>query len=251
MALRYPKDLGTEWMKLKVGIADAFTSANSRVPYQKIGAGILQVFTSLQMQAGAFASFKHPSGQTAMYIGRHFTGGDPANGMFMRRNDGTLAFWTFQKETDSYGYTAVYDQMGNIVVSDDGASGKGLARPWLAYNFVDWSELTSPPAGRQASTTTDTDVVLAHTNAQHGRVRAVVYVQLASNTAEVKFWSYPDNVLLYNQTITTSGYYIMDFNLSADWEFGYSYYIKCSIRRASATGNVGFTLISLMGAQSP
>lgn len=250
MALRYPKDMGTEWMKLKREVKDAFTSANSRVPYQKIGAGVVQIFSSLQIQAGAFLRFSFATNATGMFMGRHFSGGDAVDGMFMRRADNSLAFWTFTRVSDGYGYTAIYDRQGNAIVSDDANQQEGLARPWLPYTFANWTELSAPPSSRQATGTTDTDIVVAHSNAQHGRARAAgyIYIQTGGATAEVKFWSYPDNVLLASVT-AESGWQLLDFNLT-DWEFGNSYYIKVSVRRASGSGNVGFTLVSLMGAQS-
>lgn len=251
MALRYPKDMGTEWMNLKRQVKDAFTSANSRVPYAKIGAGIVQIFTSLQIQAGAFFRFTFSNNQLGMFLGRHFIGDDPADGLFIRRNDGTLSFWSYTRVDDGFGYTAIYDRQGNIVLSDDGNIQAGLSRPWIPYTFANMNELSNPPAVRQTSGTTDTDVVVAHSNAQHGRARAVgyVYIGTAGATAEVKFWSYPDNVLLDSITMA-DGWISRDFNLTG-WDYASSYYVKISVRRASGTGNVGYTLVSLMGAQSP
>ena len=238
-------------MKLKREVKNAFTSANSRVPYQKIGAGVVQIFSSLQIQAGAFLRFSFATNATGMLMGRHYAGAEAVDGMFMRRADNSLAFWTYTRVSDGYGYTAIYDRQGNILLSDDANIQKGLARPWLSYTFANWTELGNPPAARIASTTSDTDIIVAHSNAQHGRARAngYVYIQTAPATAEVKFWSYPDNILLGSFT-SDGGWQLLDFNLT-DWEFGNSYYVKVSVRRASGSGNVGFTLVSLIGAQSP
>lgn len=250
MALRYPKDLGTEWMNLKRQVNDAFTSANSRVPYAKIGAGVVQIFSSLQVQAGAFFRFTFANNQLGMFMGRHFTGGDAADGLFIRRIDGSLAFWSFTKVDEDYGYTAIYDRQGNIILSDDAFMQEGLARPWIPYNFINMTELTAPPSARQATGTTDTDIIISHTSVQHGKARAVgyVYIATAGATAEVKFWSYPDNTLLASFT-SADGWQFADFNLTG-WEFGNNYYIKVSVRRASGSGNVGFSLVSLMGRQT-
>lgn len=250
MALRYPKNMGTEWMNLKQDVKNAFTSANSRIPYTRIGAGIVQIFTSLQIQAGAFLRFTFANNQLGMFLGRHVTGGDQADGLFIRRNDGTLAFWTFTKVDDGFGYTAIYDRQGNILFSDDANKQMGIARPWLAWTWTHWSELTNPPAARLTANTTDTDIIIAHTNAQHARVRAVGYASAPTSTVEIKFWSYPDDTLLYSRTASDGWQTAMDFDL-ASFDFGTNYYIKVSIRRASGTGNVGFSLLSLMGAQSP
>ncbi len=248
MALRYPKDQGTEWMNLKREVKNAFTSANSRVPYQKIGAGILQVFQSLQMQAGAFMSFNHENGELGLFLGRHVSGPDAVDGWFMQRADGSLSFWSYTRVSDGYGYTAIYDREGNVILSDDAVEEKGLARPWIPWSTEDWASLVNPPASRVTSNTTDTDMIISHTNAQHPVVRYAMYIRAATATCEVKFWSYPDNTLLHSVTVG-DGWTLGDFNLGS-WDYGISYYMKVSIRRASGTGSVGITLVSLMGKQN-
>lgn len=42
---RYPKEMGIEWMDLKRSVKDAFTSANSRVPFRTIAKGFLTLVT--------------------------------------------------------------------------------------------------------------------------------------------------------------------------------------------------------------
>ncbi len=249
MALRYPKDMGTEWMKLKSSVKDAFTSANSRVPYQKIGAGVVQIFSSLTVAAGAWFQFTFANNQLGMFIGRHYTGGEPADGLFIRRVDGSLAFWSFTKTETGFGYTAIYDRLGNIILSDDAVKEQGMARPWLPWNYVNWSELVSPPSNRQATSGTEANIILLHTNSQHGKVRGVGYVSAPTGTAEVKFYSYPDDTLIYSFTQADGWTDFLDFDLPS-WQFGDNVYIRVSIRRASGTGNVGFTLVSFMGRQS-
>lgn len=248
----YPKDLGTEWMKLRTGIKDAFTSANSRVPYQKIGAGILKVFQELEMQAGSVLKFLYSNSTTGVLIGRHVTGGgSDADGIFIQRPDGTIAFWIFSRTDDGGGFTAIYDQEENIIFSDDDASGRGIARPWIPILFAPSGELTSPPTIRQASTTSDTPVYTVYHPMQHPKIFYQGYMQSIAGgaTAEIKFKNLTAGTTLHTATVST-GWVSGVFALDSDWGFGDMMQMDVTIRRASGTGNVGFTLLALEGRQS-
>ena len=111
----YPKDMGTEWMNLKRQVKDAWTSSNSRTPYQKLAAGALAVSSSLKILAGAYLEFVYSNGIIGMTIGRHFWGSDPVDGMFFKRVDGSLAMWIFTRLSDGFGYSAIFDQEQNVI----------------------------------------------------------------------------------------------------------------------------------------
>jgi hypothetical protein len=247
----YPKDMGTEWMKLKTNVKDAFTSANSRVPYAKIGAGVLKVFQSLEMQAGSFLRFIWPGGNTGMLLGRHVNGPDDADGIFILRPDGSTALWITTRVSDGYGFTAIYDQSNNIIFSDDGDSTKGIGRPWLVHNLVNTSELTNPPAGRQASTTTDTPVLTSFAVMQHPKMYYYAYVNIVvgGSSAEVKFKNLTTGATMHTETVAASGYITGSFAVG-DYDFGDTHQIDITIRRASGSGNVGLTVLTLQGRQS-
>jgi hypothetical protein len=250
----YPKDMGTEWMNLKQQLKGAFTSANSRVPYQKIAAGVLKVASSFEMLAGSFMQFNWASGQLGMILGRHFTGGDPAEGIFLRRSDGKLALWIFNRTTDNFGFTALYDQdvTPNGIFTDDGVAKKGIGRPWLSHMFVNTTELTAPPGGRITGGTTDVTVVTSFPNIQHPYIHYVAYVYTAVGgaTVEYKFKDPGLGTTLHTGT-ATAGYVSGDFAINTDHPFGEDKNLDLTIRRASGSGNVGITLIQLSGRQSP
>lgn len=250
MALNYPKDMGTEWIKLKQDVKSAFTSANSRQPYQKIGAGILTVASSLTILAGGFIKFIWSSGGTGMYAGRFTIGGEPHDGFYVNQYDGHLAFSTWNKISDGSGYTAIYDGTNNIVVSDDSVAAKGLARPWLSHTFVNTSELPSPPSSRQATGTTDTAVVSGLSPMQHPvlQVWYYVWVATAGATVEVKFKDITTGETLGTKT-SGDGFQSMTFNMGT-WNFGDAHQFDITIRRAAGSGNVGLTVLSICGRQS-
>lgn len=250
MGLNYPKDQGTEWMKLQRGIKNAFTSANSRIPYQKIAAGILRVSSSLSVLAGAFLEFIYSTGQTGIYAGTFAFGSDAVEGIAIYRPTGVASFYSLFKTSDGSGYSAILDSSGNIIVSDDSASGKGLARPWLPYTFVNTAELASPPSSRQNSTTTDLEFVTLRTPIQHTKMayEGYVYIQTGGATCEIKFKNLTTGVTMHS--FTSSGGFVSGTFSVGDWNFGDVHQIDITGRRASGTGNVGFTLLSLHGRQS-
>ena len=249
----YPKDMGTEWMNLKKQVKDAFTSANARTAYTKMAAGVLRVSSSLEILAGAFMKFVYPSNETGMIFGRHLAGADQADGFFIQRNDGSLAFWLYNRVDDGYGYTSIYDQdvIPNGIFTDDGNSRKGIGRPWLSHAFVNTTELTGPPSARQNAGTTDLTVVTAFVNVQHPYIHYVAYVYTAGvATVELKFKDPGPGTTLHTATVN-AGWVSGDFAINTDHPFGEDKNLDLTIRRASGSGNVGITLVQLSGRQSP
>lgn len=251
MALNYPKDMGTEWNRLKQDVKSAFTSANSRQPYQKIAAGILKVSTSLEVLAGAYIKFIWSTGDTGMYMGRFTLLGVPYDGLLVYQQSGGFAFSSYNKVSDGSGFTAIYDGAGNVVVSDDSIAAKGLARPWISHTFTNTTEIAAPPAARQTANTTDTALVSTITPIQHPRMTIwlYVYIQTSPATATVKIKDITSGETLYTSSAVAAGYQHFTFDMGT-WTFGDDHQIDVTIARASGTGNVGLTVLSLTGRQS-
>jgi len=249
MGLNYPKDQGTEWFNLKRDIKSAFTSANSRVPYQKIAAGVLKISNSLQVLAGAFMRFSYMTVTNGIYLGSNIDfSGDTSEGIVVRRNTVGTAFTSLFRISDGYGYTAIWDAANNIVVSDDAGAGVGLGRPWIPVTFMNTAEYATPPSARQTTNTTDTNVVSAFFQAQHPKMHYVAYVaNPGGGTNEFKFKDGSGNTLHTNSS--TGGFVSGDFTLTGS-TFGNDYQMDLSIRRSAGAGAVGITLISLVGRQS-
>lgn len=247
MALRYPKDMGTEWMNLKQQVKGAFTSANSRVPYQKIGAGILTVASSLLIQAGAFMKFVYSTGVTGLYFGRHFNGEIPLDGFFMRRPDGSLQQWSYSDPDTSIGSFNIYDRENNIIFSDGlDTTTWGLGRPLLSHPFVDSAELSNPPASRQTTSTTDDRVVVCWFPVQHEKFvfRAYVFNPGGGTcTVTLKDESGPT---LFTGTYASGTFVVETVDMSTRG-FGEMIYLTVNIRRASGAGAVGITVLNIYG----
>lgn len=245
---KYPKDQGTEWMNLKTAVKGAFTSANSRKAFAKIGAGILSVFESIQVQAGAFISFRFANNTLGLFMGRHTSGGDPVDGIYIRRSDGTVAFWIYSRVDNGFGFSAMYDQEENVIFSDDGVAGKGIARPWLAHTWADTVELANPPATRIVAGTTDVAIQSTYTPVQHPKMSLDGYVYTAGvATVEIKVKDLTAGTTLFAAT-QASGYLHGEFSIPGG--FGDYHQLDITARRASGAGNVGFTTLALMGMQS-
>jgi hypothetical protein len=253
MALNYPKSMGTEWNKLKQDVKSAWTAANSRKPYQKIGSGILSVSTSLTVLAGAFIKFVWSTGNDGVYIGRYSLGGQDYDGVIIYDRDNVFSFVSQSRVSDGYRYTALYDKQANIVVSNDAGSGEGLARPWLEHSFVNTAELVSPPTSRQNSTTTDAAVVSALVPVQHSylNLRAYVY-NPGGGSNQVKVKDVTNGVDLFAQTYAGTNYgFINETFAFSSADFGDDIQLDVTIRRTSGAGAVGITVLGLVGVQTP
>lgn len=251
MGLNYPKSMGVEWIKLKEDVKNAFTAANSRQPYQKIGAGILTVASSLTVLAGGFIKFIWSTGSTGLYMGRFTILGEPHDGLLLYQQSGGFAFSSYNKVSDGSGFTAIYDGTHNIVVSDDAVATKGLARPWLPHTFENTVDIAVPPSSRQTSSTSDTAVVSTITFVQHPKLEVwfYTYIQTPGASVEVKLKDLTTSETLFAQTYTSSGYQVALFSLGT-WNFGDSHQFDFTIRRSAGSGNVGLTVLSMFGRQS-
>lgn len=249
----YPKDQATEWQNMKKDVRMLFTSASYRRALTQLGAAALKVWKSIEVQAGAFLSFRYSNGVVGVWIGRHVAGADgDVDGMFIKRADGSDAFWIYSRVSDGYGYTAIYDKSTNIIFSDDGESGNGMARPWLSHPFVNTSELTSPPAGRQTTNTTDTPVVTTVIPDQHPRIRVEGYVyNPGGGTNNVKLKEAVSGTTLYSANYAGTNYAWFDFTTdNTFFNFGDVRSYDITIRRAAGAGAVGITILNVMGVQS-
>lgn len=246
----YPKDMATEWMNLKREVKGAFTSANTKPAFSKIAAGVLNVFTSLVVEAGASIVARYASGIDGIYFGRMFFDSEEAEGFYILDRDGVLRFLSYSRVSDGYGFTGIYDGSGNIIFSDDAVAGMGLGRPWLHHTFADTAELALPPSNRQTTLTTDTVVVSTITPIQHPKMRleAYIYIQTGGSTCNYKVKNVGTGATLLSGT-SSGGYITQDFDFPVD-AFGDTAQIDITIRRASGSNAVGITVLSLMGRQS-
>ncbi|ALG06858.1 hypothetical protein AOZ06_07855 [Kibdelosporangium phytohabitans] len=89
-----------------------------------IGAGGLRVYD------GGAISVESGMGHDTFYAGKSDVNGKQVT--FLKRHNGSNVFGTGIYVPNGEQYWAMYDRGNNILVSDDAASGVGLANPWLS-----------------------------------------------------------------------------------------------------------------------
>lgn len=242
----YPKNIATEWNKLQRDVKNAFTSANARKRMERIGTRVIEITGSLIMNAGAMLAAKYANGVNALWVGQAQYEGTTVGQVAVRRYDGSTAMQVFGGEGVP-GYFSIQDREGNIIMSDDGATAKGLARPWLPYHFVDYTEIATP-----VHTTTSTGFAKHHAifgQSQHPKITMMGYVAASgSDTAEVRIVDSGSG-----EIIATSGAVAGWVTLTANhpnYLFGQDFWYDIEVRRVAGTAPVGFTPVRVYGRQT-
>jgi hypothetical protein len=248
---QYPRDMANEWQGVKKDIRSLFSSASYRRALQQMGATGLKVYKYLEMQAGSYIRFKYPSGNDGLFLGRFFYNGADVDGITFYQPNGNFSFLSFARVSDGTGFTSIWDQSGNIILSDDGTSKKGLANPWLEHTVVDTDYIAGPPTSHQTTNTTDTAIQSTFFPVQHSNVRIWYYAVPASGSpVEVKLKNLTNGTTIYSATHSTSGYYDSGTNSLGDYNFHDVHQFDFTIRRTAGTGTVAATLIGFWGVQS-
>jgi hypothetical protein len=244
---RYPKDMATEWQALRRKVSNTFTSSNSRVGTESIARKIVNVFSGLIINAGAFLKSLYSNGNDAFYIGEYDYDGT-VEGIYMNRPNGApvMKVWA---DGAVDGFWSFFDKQGNLVMADDDIAGEGLALPLFPYNWVRTSTLTTPVDTN--STTTYVPHYTVWDNAQNPQFSMRLYVQ-CTGTAKAKIRLHDTffGAYFYESPELDTGFQVLDcpHNIfSAGIEFIYDIEVKVS----SGTGSVGITVMNLQGFPSP
>ncbi|MFI7431327.1 hypothetical protein ACIBPB_30460 [Micromonospora sp. NPDC049836] len=243
----YPRDLASEWQKLRRDVKGAYTSANMRTGMAKIGARVIEITGELILNAGAKLAAKYENGVEAFTVRKAYLGEEPVGEVVIRRYDGTAALEVFGGPNEP-GYFAINDQSGNIILSDDGATRQGLARPYLSYTFARTSILTVP----QDLTTSSSFVPHATIMniMQHPKLRVMVYVTTnGSDVAQVRIKA-GSGVVATSGNVTNGWLELTGSHMN--YNFGDTFQYDVEIRRVSGSSaqGVGFTPVYAMGVQS-
>lgn len=160
-------------------------------------------------------------------------------GFAARRADGGLAWFVYSEE-DGDGFWAGLDKQGNILISEDGASGQGLALPYLP--FV-WETGVSVPSGTE--TTTSGSFTSSHTAVylkQHPKVIVMALVRSSdgSTTGEIRLL----NTTMGEQIGTTQSIVAGEFSFKIiDGPISgthlQSMQLDLQIRRTAGAGTIG------------
>lgn len=244
----YPKDMASEWNKLRRDVRNAFTSANLRTGMAKIGAKVIEITGQLALNAGAILTAKYDNNIDALRIGPVTWNGLPAGQFAVKRFDGSIALQVFGG-TGVTGYFSIQDPAGHIIMSDDAISGQGLARPWLPYTWYRTNQMFSP-----LDISTSTTFATHHSlfgYMQHPKINIMGWVQCnGSDTAEVRIRQPGSGKIVATSGTVGSGWIILVGNHD-EYEFGNGFQYDIEVRRVSGTGTgVGFTIVRAYGQQS-
>lgn len=243
----YPKDMASEWNRLRRDVKNAFTSANLRTGMAKIGAKVIEITGTLALNAGATLIAKYANGRYALWIGQSSFNGTPVGQLIIRRFDGSTALQVFGGNGEP-GFFSIQDRTGNIIMSDDAGSSVGLARPWIPYHLVDYWEIANPVHANNTSTFEKQHSVMGQ--AQHPKITIFGYMSAgASDGAEVRLVDSGNGNVLASASTTGSNWLTLTAE-HPDYEFGRDFWYNLEVRRVSGSGAVGFTPTRAYGRQT-
>ena len=245
----YPKDMSSEWNQMKRDVKNAFTSANLRTGMAKIGAKVIEITGSLIMNAGAMLAAKYTNNVNALWIGKSSYNGQEVGQIAMRRYDDTVCLQVFGGENEA-GFFSIQDRNGSIIVSDDGVTGQGLARPWLPYEYVRTSALTNP-----VDKSTSTTFAPHHTTfgyQQHPRITVFGFLWMAAgDSGEVRIFAPGSSVVVATSGVVTGSKWVTLEGPHDGYVFGDFFQYDIEVRRSAGAGTgVGFTPVMIYGKQS-
>lgn len=169
-------------------------------------------------------------------------------GFIARRPDGTVSLYSYSTDSGD-GFWAGWDKSGNIIMSEDGTSGQGLARPYIPYNVLDFTQVTTPT--RTTTSATYDTMYRAHGPKQHPKVHCQYIIKTdADTTCDV-------------QMILSDGTLIAGPNAHGLASFAYGSltgtipgthmqerFIDIQARRTAGTGNVKMSIAYIVGRQT-
>lgn len=108
----------------------------------------------LTVQEGGTIRLKHPNGTIVAQVGNlGQINGEDVWGVQFKRPDGSEAMFVYGTESGAATFVGMRDRAGNIVVSDDGVTGEGLATPYIPIPFGQRGDPSSSTPWRTSSST--------------------------------------------------------------------------------------------------
>ncbi len=191
---------------------------------------------------------RDPDGNTLFKAGRFDVGGQTVYGVAAYRADGTTQFWAWDTPTGG-GYVSLWDEAGNIIVSNDTVSGQGLATPYIPLSAMPYASTLTPPQSTTSGTFTGLHRI--HGQKQHPWIRALLVTQSdAATTGEVRLTVGGVAITTAPTAIPASdnSYRVLDAPVAGD-HMDYLY-VDVEARRVSGAGAIRVGLAFAEGRQS-
>lgn len=179
--------------------------------------------------------------------------GKPQSGFFFARPDGTAAFGFYDPYPNVDGFRPslyVADLQGNVVMGDDGISGRGLTRPWVSVPFYPALNVTGSSGWPTTTSATFQDLMIAYHEVQHPYLRAYAQVDCeAGVTAEVQLRA--DDTIIGTSTVASGAFSLLYFEGEVPASFGSLSVLHFEARRTGGTATVRAQIMGAWGTGTP
>ncbi|MFI2663744.1 hypothetical protein [Micromonospora carbonacea] len=174
---------------------------------------------------------------------------DDESGFILRRAGGQLAFGVYGTGTDT-GFAAMYDLAGQYIVTDDVASGRGLARPYIP---VQVGEVSAPTVTTTSSSFVD--VAAGMMSIQHPVLYAYLLVRASDGTTAGEVRLVLDgNPVGSVLSVAAGAYAYASYGPAAlpdnSYQYGALRGLTVQARRTAGSGTIGVRVLTVLGLES-
>lgn len=238
-------DLEREVRELKAG---------RRLEAASIGAGGVTVNGgAIDIKDGTLR-LRHANGTDLLFLGPGVIGAEPVRYLRIRRPDGSTVLYTYGSD-DGDGFWAMYDKQDNIILSDDGASGQGLARPYLP---IPWASHSQSAITDTTTSAAFTGLLSTRYKKQHPKIWAQILCQAsdATTAGEVRIIkTFTGDQIGATVTIPATGpggFYALRQIGPADvpGTFSEEMELEVQARRTAGAGTIGVRMFGCYAQQS-
>lgn len=193
--------------------------------------------------------FLDEGGNERIYFGTGTFSGGTSSGWVMRRQNGTSVFDLGGNPADQF--WALRDENGGILISDDAATGQGLARPWLPIPFA--SHSATVPTDTTTSGTF-AGLLSARYTKQHPKLRALILCRASdgTTTGEIRLMKTAGPVQIGNTITVNLGQYALLTIGPADVPGSHMEDMELEVqgRRTAGAGTIGARMFGCYAQQS-
>lgn len=203
---------------------------------------------------GGSITLKQNSGVTSAYLGHLvLPGGTPSAGIILYRHNGSEYF--VLAGDPSAQFFAFRDEALNIVISDDAASGQGLATPYIPVNAFPTRLLLTAGSGESTVSGTFGPLWTIQAHKQHPRLRVGMYITTSdtTTTAEIRMRDANTGAILDGPDAIGAGnnlYLLYELIGVVDGAHLAGIKIEIDARRTAGAGTVYMILAYAEGIQS-